>query len=114
MFSKLSGKTPWANAIRYALIRMKRLRRVLELDNNTAKRSMGGIATVCKNYMFVGSERDGRSAAIIYTLTETAKLNSVDSQAWLTPALGRIADHNINKIDELLSWNCKRWTGTYE
>ena len=78
MFSKLSGKTPLANAIRYALIRMKRLRGYLdhgfvgswvrgfvgswvrgfvELDNNTAERSMGGIATGCKNYMFVGSER---------------------------------------------------------
>ena len=84
------------------------VRGVLELDNNTAKRSIGGIATVCKNYMFVGSERGGRSAAIIYPLKDTAKLNSVDPQAWLTQALSRIADHSINKIDELLSWNCRR------
>ena len=83
ILSKLSDKTPLANALRYALIRMKRLRGYLdhgflELDNNTAERSMGGIATGCKNYMFVGSERGARSAAIIYTLTETAKPNSVD------------------------------------
>ena len=56
------------------------VRGFLELDNNTAERSMGGIAKGCKNYMFVGSERGARSAAIIYTLTETAKLNSVDPQ----------------------------------
>jgi hypothetical protein len=30
----------------------------------------------------VGSERGGKSAVIIYTLIETAKLNSVDPQAW--------------------------------
>jgi hypothetical protein len=59
---KLSGKTPLANAIRYALTRKKRLRgyldhRFLELDNNTAERSMRGIAIGRKNYMFVGSER---------------------------------------------------------
>ena len=46
---KLSGKTPLANAIRYVLTRMKRLRGYfdhgfLELDNNTAERSMRGIA----------------------------------------------------------------------
>jgi hypothetical protein len=55
-----------------------------ELDNNTAERSMRGIAIGRKNYMFVGSERGGKSAAIIYTLIETAKLNNVDPQAWLT------------------------------
>jgi len=107
---KLSGKTPLANAIRYALTRMKRLRGYLdhgflELDNNTAERSMRGIAIGRKNYMFVGSERGGKSAAIIYTLIETAKLNDVNTQAWLTWVLERIADHKINRIDGLLPWN---------
>ena len=110
---KLSGKTPLANAIRYALTRMKRLRGYLdhgflELDNNTAERSMRGIAIGRKNYMFVGSERGGKSAAIIYTLMETAKLNNDDPQAWLTDVLTRIADHKINRTDELLPWNYKR------
>ena len=109
---KLSGKVPLANAIRYALNRMKRLRGYLEhgfleLDNNTAERSMRGIAIGRKNYMFVGSERGGKSAAIIYTLMETAKLNNVDPQAWLTDVLSRIADHKINRIEELLPWNYK-------
>jgi len=76
---------------------MKRLRGYLdhgflELDNNTAERSMRGIAIGRKNYMFVGSDRGGKSAAIIYTLIETAKLNGVDPQAWLTDTLSRIAD----------------------
>jgi hypothetical protein len=79
----------------------------LELDNNTAERFMRGIAIGRKNYMFVGSERGGKSAAIIYTMIETAKLNSVDPQAWLTDTLSRIADHKINRIDELLPWNYK-------
>ena len=43
-------------------------------------------------------------AAIAYTLIETAKLNGVDPQAWLTDVLGRIADHKITRIDELLPW----------
>jgi hypothetical protein len=35
---------------------------------------------------------------------QTAKLNGVDPQAWLTDVLSRIADHKINRIDELLPW----------
>jgi transposase len=106
----ISGKTPLAGAIRYGLSRMKNLvpyleNGFLELDNNAAERAMRPIALGRKNYLFMGSMRGGKSAAIIYTLIETAKLNSVDPQAWLTDVLRRIADHKINKIDELLPWN---------
>ncbi len=76
----------------------------LELDNNTAERSTRPIALGRKNYLFMGSEGGGRAAAIAYTLIETAKLNSVDPQAWLTDTLGRIADHKITRLDELLPW----------
>lgn len=66
---------------------------------------MRGIAIGLKNYMFAGSERGGKSEAIIYTLIETAKLNNVDPQAWVTGTFDRISDHKINRIDELLPWN---------
>jgi len=53
-------------------------------------------------YLFMGSDNGGRSAAFTYTLIETAKLNGVDPQVWLIDVLSRIADHKINRIDELL------------
>lgn len=65
---------------------------------------MRGIAVGRKNWLFAGSESGGRSAAIAYILIETAKLNGVDPQAWLTDVLGRIADHKITRIDELQPW----------
>jgi transposase len=82
----ISGKSPLATAIRYALTRMSRLRPclehgVLELDNNAAERAMRAIALGRKNYLFVGSAAGGRAAAIVYTLIETAKLNGVDPEA---------------------------------
>ena len=52
----------------------------------------------------MGSEGGGKAAAIAYTRVETAKLNGVDPQAWLTDVLGRIADHKITKLDELMPW----------
>jgi hypothetical protein len=46
------------------------------------------------------------------TLIETAKLNGVDPQAWLTDVLGWIADHKITRIDELLPWRYAAVAGT--
>ena len=54
----------------------------------------------------MGSAAGGKAAAIAYTLIETAKLNDVDPQAWLADVLDRIPDYKINRIDELLPWNC--------
>jgi hypothetical protein len=107
--TQISGKSALAGAIRYGLTRLKRLRPYLNdgrlsIDNNAAERGMRSIAIGRKNYLFMGSDSGGRSAAIAYTLIETAKLNGVDPQAWLTDVLARIADHKISRIDELLPW----------
>ena len=32
-------------------------------------------------------------------------MNGVDPEAWLTWVLTHVADHKINKIDELMPWN---------
>ena len=107
---KISGKSPLAKAIRYALNRMPKTRPYLdngflELDNNTVERAMKPVAIGRKNWMFAGSESGGKAMAIAFTLIETAKLNGVDPQAWLTDVLTRIADHKITKLDELMPWN---------
>ena len=109
---KISGKSPLAGAIRYALGRMSKARPYLdngflEIDNNTAERAVKPIALGRKNWMFAGSERGGKAMAIAFTLIETAKLNNVDPQAWLTWVLAQIADHKINRINELLPWEFK-------
>ena len=107
--TRISGKSPLATAIRYALARVERLRPYLtngklEIDNNAAERSMRAIALGRKNYLFVGSEAGGKAAAIAYTLIETAKLNGVDPQSWLADTLARIPDTKITKVEELLPW----------
>ena len=106
---KISGQAPVAQAIRYALGRMPKARAYLEnghleLDNNTAERAIKPVAIGRKNRMFAGSEGGGKAMAIAFTLIETAKLNNVDPQAWLTWVLAQIADHKITRLDELLPW----------
>jgi transposase len=107
--NNISGKTPLAKAIRYALTRLPKARPyldhgVLELDNNTAERAVRPVTLGRKNYLFMGSEAGGKSAAIAYTLIETCKLNRVNSEAWLAWVLERIQDHPVNRINELLPW----------
>ncbi len=66
--------------------------------------TMKPVAVGRKNYMFMGSEGGGKAAAITYTLVETAKMNGVDPQAWLTWVLAQITDHKITRLDQLLPW----------
>ena len=74
----------------------------LEIDNNTAERAVRPIAVGRKNYLFMGSEAGGTSAAIAYTLIETAKMNNVNPEAWLAWVLERIQDHPVNRIHDLM------------
>ena len=57
-----------------------------------------------KNYLFQGSDHGGEHAAVLYTIIGSAKLSGVEPFAYLHTVLERIADHPINRIDELLPW----------
>jgi transposase len=106
---KLSRKSDTAVAVRYALGRWEALMRYcddghLEIDNNAAERSLRAVALGRKNYLFAGSDRGGESAAAIYSLIGTAKLNGIDPEGYLRNLLSCIAEHPINRIEELLPW----------
>ena len=79
----------------------------LELDNNICERSIRPVAPGRKNCLFLGSVGGGEAAAIAYALIETAKMNNVDPEAWLTWVLERVADHGLTP-----STNLCRGTGS--
>ena len=109
---KLPEKSRTAKAIAYALNNEEALKRFLtngkiEIDNNAAERALRAVAVGRKNWLFAGSDEGGKSAANIYTLLETAKLNGINPWQYLRKVLTVIQDHSIQKMVELLPWNLK-------
>ena len=107
---KLSRHADVAKAMDYMLKRWNAFTAFLHdgricLSNNTAERALRGIALGRKSWLFAGSDRGGRRAAMLYSLIVTAKMNDVDPQAWLADVLGRIAEHPMRHLDELLPWH---------
>ncbi|OIN86518.1 MAG: IS66 family transposase [Alphaproteobacteria bacterium CG1_02_46_17] len=108
--AQVSGKSAFAQALRYALTRWASLTRYtedgrLEISNNAAERAIRPLALGRKNWLFAGSNAGGERAAVIYTLIETARMNGVEPEAYLRTVIDRIADHPMKKIDQLLPWN---------
>jgi hypothetical protein len=58
-----------------------------------------------KNWLFAGSDSGGERAALFYTLIRTAKLNSIEPEAYLRDVISRIGAHPVNRLHELLPWN---------
>jgi len=107
---KLSRKSELAAAFRYLRARRPALGRCfddgrLALDNNPAERALRCVAIGRKNYLFAGSDAGGHRAAAMYSLIETAKLNGLNPQLYLTDVLTRIADHPARQIADLLPWH---------
>ncbi len=70
----------------------------LEADNNFAERCMRPVALGRKNYLFVGSERGGKAAAIYYSLIESCKLNKVNPLTYMTYVLSNVRNKNITLL----------------
>ena len=109
MLETLSKKSDTSRAILYALNRWLALTRYcddgrLEIDNLPVERALRGVAIGRRNYLFAGADSGGERAAAIYSLIGTAKLNDIDPEAYLRFVFARIADHPINRVDQLMPW----------
>lgn len=106
-------KSPMGLAISYTTKLWAALTRytedgMLEIDNNRAERAIRPIAVGRKNWLFAGSDKGGKAAAIIYSLVETCKQNNIQPYEYLADVLARLPAHKINQIEELLPCNWKK------
>jgi transposase len=107
-------KSPIAEAFGYALNHWTALCRYTEagflaIDNNVAEREMKRIAVGRKNWLFVGSDKGGRTAAVLFSFTSTCHRLGVEPWAYLQDILGRLPATAAEDLANLLP---DRWQAT--
>ncbi len=104
---KLLPKSPIGDAANYALNNWNALIRYLDdgdldIDNNEAEQALRGIAIGRRNWLFLGSDRGGRAAAVHYSLIQSAKRHGLDPFAYLRDVLLRITAQRPTNLHDLL------------
>lgn len=81
-------------------------------DDGTSKKAPKTVQPDIPDLPMVSSTRFNdilsvmdRTAPNAIGSVETARMNAVDPEDWLTWVLTHIADHKINRIGELAPWN---------
>jgi transposase len=113
--ARVLPKSPQGMAVSYALSNWAALCRYtddgdLAIDNNGAERSLRGIAVGRRNWTFFGSDRGGKTAAVLTSFMASCQRLKIDPWAYLCDVLQRIAEHPVNALDELLPGNWKPTT----
>jgi hypothetical protein len=77
---------------------------------NATERALRCFAVGRANWIFFGSDRGGKTAAVLRSFVTSCELVKLDTFAWFHDVLSRIADYPITKLDELLP---HRWAAVY-
>ena len=106
-------KSPIAAAINYVLNQWEALKRYttdgdLHIDNNVSERTLKLIGMGRINWLFVGSDNGGQTAAVLFSFTATCKQLGIDAFAYLRDVLERLPTHPAERLEELLP---HRWQG---
>jgi transposase len=113
--AQLLPKSPMAEAVGYALNNWSALIRYTEqgylsIDNNIAEREMKRIAIGRKNWLFVGSDKGGRTAAVLYSFTSTCHRLGIEPWAYLQDVLTQLPALPTERLVELLP---DRWLAAH-
>jgi len=65
------------------------------------------VAVGRRNWTFFGSDRRGRTGALLTSFMASCRQSQIDPWAYLRDLLTRIAAHPVNTLDELLPSNWK-------
>lgn len=109
--ARLPGRSPTAEAIRYALNHREGLERFLgdgriEIDSNVVERAIRPLCLSRKNALFASGDDGGSRWAAVASLIETCKMNAVDPQRYFSDVLTRLVNGwPQSRIDELMPWH---------
>jgi transposase len=100
-------KSPIAAAINYMLNQWEALNRYttdgdLHIDNNISERTLKLIGMGRINWLFLGSDKGGQTAAVLFSFTATCKHLRIDTFAYLRDVLSRLPTCPADRLDDLL------------
>jgi transposase len=100
-------KTPIAEALTYATNQWEALNVYmrdgdLAIDNNIAERAVKPFGIGRKNWMFFGSDRGGRTLAILASFTATCELVKINPWIWLRDTLTKLPITPADQLATLL------------
>ena len=108
-------KSPLREGVNYFWNRWESFRRFLDdgaipIDNNRTEAVIKGPVMGKKNWLFLGNERAGETAAIFYTLTMSCRRHCIDVQAYLLDVFRRIGTSTPAELESLLP---DRWIAAH-
>jgi transposase len=113
--ARVLPKSPIAGAINYVLNQWEALKVYttdgdLDIDNNISERTLKLIGMGRINWLFLGSDNGGKTAAVLFSFTATCKLLGIDSFAYLRDLFERLPTHPPERLEELLPhrWQAAR------
>jgi transposase len=82
----------------------------IPIHNNLAEQQMKRIALARKNFLMVGNERGGQTAAILSSLTSTCQRHGINSELYLTQLLVNLPDTPTTQLDPWLpdQWKARQ------
>jgi hypothetical protein len=94
-------RSQYGQAIAYALNQWDELLRYtedgrLEIDNNTAERTLRLCAISRKNWLFVGSDQGGETAAICFSILAGAKRHRIEPWAYVRDLLMTLSSDAVD------------------
>ena len=107
MAGEVLPKSPLGEAIGYARSNWRALTRYLDagflaIDNNAAERALRPIAVGRKNWLHLGSDKGGRTAAVLVSLVQSCQAMKIEPFAYLRDVLDRVSTQRASQIAELL------------
>jgi transposase len=99
-------KSKYGQAIDYVLNRPEEMRRYtedgrLKIDNNTSERTLRIAAIGRKNWMFLGSDQGGETAAVMYSILANAKRYQIEPFAYVRALLVALSSDKVD-LESLL------------
>ena len=83
---------------------------ILEIDNNAAERAVKLFVIGRKNWLFSNTPKGAKSSAIIYSIIETAKANSLVVEKYLIylfDILSKTENRDMHLLKDYMPWSSK-------